>query len=50
MGQIKEISEDLISGGVNRLLFRKLRVTLHHNYFDGVEERQLRVRFGQVHT
>ena len=28
----------------------KLRVTLHHNYFDNVQERQPRVRFGQVHT
>lgn len=27
----------------------KLRVTLHHNHFDGVGQRAPRVRFGQVH-
>jgi pectate lyase len=27
----------------------KLRVTLHHNHFDGVGQRVPRVRFGQVH-
>jgi pectate lyase len=28
----------------------KLRVTLHHNFFDGVGQRAPRVRFGQVHV
>jgi pectate lyase len=28
----------------------KLRVTLHHNYFDNVGQRVPRVRFGQVHV
>jgi len=28
----------------------KLRVTLHHDRFDGVDERAPRVRFGQVHV
>jgi pectate lyase len=28
----------------------KLRVTLHHNWFDGVGQRAPRVRFGQVHV
>ena len=28
----------------------KLRVTLHHNSFDGVGQRAPRVRFGQVHV
>ena len=28
----------------------KLRVTLHHNWFDNVKERSPRVRFGQVHV
>lgn len=28
----------------------RLRVTLHHNFFDGVGQRAPRVRFGQVHV
>jgi pectate lyase len=27
----------------------KLRVTVHHNLYDGVEQRSPRVRFGQIH-
>ena len=28
----------------------KLKVTYHHNWFDGIDQRQPRVRFGEVHV
>jgi pectate lyase len=38
-------SSDTATGDVG-----KLRVTVHHDRFDGVDERATRVRFGQVHV